>query len=168
MQSIKLFTLGLLLFFAGLTAGQMYHEMAGAQEALTHVDNATYLNYWKSLDSIFAVRMPIAANFLFLLFVINITLFWAEVRTWPYWLLVLSLFFFVVETIITVKLQLPINHQMQNFKTGALPANFLEYKDATFKHFIIRSILRFTAFLMLIIASFKLIIQIKQTVIKSQ
>jgi len=159
MQNVQVTLLGILIFFAGLTAGQMYHEMVGAQEALQKVDNKTYINYWKSIDNILAVRMPVAANLLILIFIANLIVFRSGFKSFPYILLVISLLCFIAETIVTVKLQLPINKQLQAIDIDSLPAGLEHLKSLTLNHFIIRSILRFTGFAILIFASFQLLMQ---------
>lgn len=159
MHNLQLILLGLLIFFAGLTAGQMYHEMVGAQEALSKVDDKTYITYWKSIDSIMAVRMPIAANLLFLLFIATLIVFRAEYKSMPYILLIVSLLCFIAETIVTVKLQLPINRIAQAIDINQLPSNFDQLKSATLNHFIIRAVLRFIGFMILVFSSLLLLIQ---------
>ena len=54
--------LAILVFVTGLYAGQMFHEMIGAQQALATLDDHTYIAYWQSLDKLMHVRMPFASN----------------------------------------------------------------------------------------------------------
>ena len=164
MQNFNIASIGLLIFFAGLTAGQMYHEMVGAQEALSRVDDSTYVTYWKSLDGIMAVRMPVAANLLFLLFIIVLIVFRAQYKSPAYLLIIVSLLCFIAETIVTVKFQLPINHKLQAIDVNRLPSDFNQLKTATLNHFIIRAVLRFAGFMILVFSALALLNQIPKPV----
>jgi hypothetical protein len=156
MNGFQKTVLGFLLLLTGLSAGQMYHEMAGAQEALQTVDNHTYITYWQSLDKLMHVRMPVMSNLLLLVFLIALILLKRAYKTLPYWLLIVGFLAFIAETIVTVKLQLPVNAQIQRLNVNALPADILSLKSATMSHFIIRAILRVFGFLLVIAAALQL------------
>jgi hypothetical protein len=156
MNGFQKTVLGFLLLLTGLSAGQMYHEMAGAQEALQTVDNHTYITYWQSLDKLMHVRMPVMSNLLLLVFLIALILLKRAYKSLPYWLLIVGFLAFVAETIVTVKLQLPVNAQIQRLNVNALPTDVLSLKSATMSHFIVRAVLRVVGFLLVIAAALKL------------
>jgi hypothetical protein len=156
MNGFQKTVLGFLLLITGLSAGQMYHEMAGAQEALQTVDNHTYITYWQSLDKLMHVRMPVMSNLLLIVFLIVLVSFKRAYKTLPYWLLIVGFLAFVAETIVTVKLQLPVNAQIQRLNVNALPTDVLSLKSATMSHFIVRALLRVVGFLLVIAAALKL------------
>jgi ascorbate-specific PTS system EIIC-type component UlaA len=156
MNGFQKTVLGFLLLLTGLSAGQMYHEMAGAQEALQTVDNHTYITYWQSLDKLMHVRMPVMSNLLLIVFLIALILLKRAYKTLPYWLLIVGFLAFVAETIVTVKLQLPVNAQIQRLKVNVLPPDVLLLKSATMSHFIVRAVLRVLGFLLVIAATLKL------------
>ena len=157
MRNYQLFLLGLLVFLTGLYAGQMFHEMIGAQGALQPLDDHTYIVYWQSLDKLMHVRMPFMSNFLLLIFAVNLIVLRHYRNTWFYWAMLTSFVCLVAETLVTVLLQLPINAQVQNLNPSHLPASVASLKTATLMHFITRAILRFIGFILLIIATFKLL-----------
>ena len=157
MNSIQKFFLGLLIFITGLYAGQMFHEMIGAQQALATLDNHTYIAYWQSLDKLMHVRMPFASNLVLLVFILNLITLRNYRRTSWYILLLFSFLCLIAETVVTVKLQLPVNAMVQNLNLNHLPADVSQLKTGTINHFIIRAILRFTAFIFLIIPTFQLL-----------
>ena len=157
MRTYKLFFLGLLVFLTGLYAGQMFHEMIGAQGALQPLDNHTYIVYWQSLDKLMHVRMPVMSNSLLLVFLINLIILRNYRNNWFFWIMLISFICLVVETVVTVKLQLPINARVQSLNPLNLPADVASLKESTLLHFVTRAILRFASFILLIIGTFKLL-----------
>ena len=157
MRSYQQVLLGLLIFLTGLYAGQMFHEMIGAQQALASLDNHTYIAYWQSLDKLMHVRMPFASNLVLIVFIVNLIALRSYRRSFPYLLLIISFLCLVAETIVTVKLQLPVNAMVQSFDVNHLPADVSQLKYGTMVHFIVRAALRFTAFILLIVPTFQLL-----------
>jgi uncharacterized membrane protein len=149
--------LAILVFVTGLYAGQMFHEMIGAQQALATLDDHTYIAYWQSLDKLMHVRMPFASNLVLLVFVANLVALRSHRRSVPYVLLVVSFLFLVAETVVTVKLQLPVNAMVQSLDLNHLPTDVSQLKTGTMDHFIIRAILRFLAFMLLLVPTFQLL-----------
>jgi uncharacterized membrane protein len=157
MGNYKQILLGLLVFFTGLYAGQMFHEMIGAQQALSTLDAHTYIAYWQSLDKLMHVRMPVASNLVLVVFIINLITLYVYKNNFAYVLLVASFVFLVSETIVTGKLQLPVNAMVQSLDLNHLPASVEELKSSTMVHFITRAVLRFIAIILLLIATFNLV-----------
>ena len=156
MRSYQQFLLALLVFVTGLYAGQMFHEMIGAQQALTTLDSHTYIAYWQSLDKLMHVRMPYVSNLVLLIFIVNLIILKSYRRSFSYLLLIVSFLCLVAETIVTVKFQLPVNAMVQNLDLNRLP-DVSDLKNSTMAHFIIRAVLRFIAFILLIIPTFQLL-----------
>ncbi len=160
MRRYQQFLLALLVFVTGLYAGQMFHEMIGAQQALATLDNHTYIAYWQSLDKLMHVRMPYVSNSVLLIFIVNLIALRNYRCNVSYLLLVISFLCLVAETVVTVKLQLPVNAMVQSLDVNHLPADVSHLKNDTMVHFIARAILRFTAFLLLIISTFQLLVHL--------
>jgi hypothetical protein len=158
MRTYQLFCLGLLVILTGLFAGQMFHEMIGAQEVLQPLDNHTYITYWQSLDKLMHVRMPIMCNLILLVFLVNLIILRQYRNNWFYWAMLISFLCLVAETLVTVILQLPVNARVQGMDPLNLPTEVASLKAATLIHFVIRAILRFIGFILLIIATFKLLV----------
>lgn len=156
MNSFQKSITGLLLLLTGLSAGQMFHEVAGAQEALQTIDNHTYITYWQSLDKLMHVRMPIMSNLILLVFLIALISLKRAYKSFSYWLLIVGFLAFIAETIVTVQLQLPVNAQIQHLNVNDLSANVLTLKAATKSHFLVRTILRVLGFSLVIAAALKL------------
>jgi uncharacterized membrane protein len=156
MANFRLFLLALLVIITGLSAGQMFHEMAGPQEALRRVSSHTYVEYWQALDKVMHVGRPILANLVLLVFIVNLITNWPDKMYWPYRLLIAAFIFNIVETLITLRLQLPVNDAIQHINLEHIPANVTQYREATLQHFKVRAALRILAFAMVIFASLKM------------
>ena len=154
MSALQKLLLTIALVLTGLLAGLQTLMLIGVLPAMARMPLLTYAGMWQSMDYFMAARMPIFANGTLVFYLIAIACFARSSQKWIFRALIGSCTLLILDTVFTVKQQLPVNHALQSIDLTQSPdlVRLQALRDATITHFHLRGFLSVSAFFLLAFA----------------
>ena len=146
------FIFPLTLTLCGLMAGIHFANLMGYLPALGKVEAEHVAPFWKKADEYFVRRMPVFGISLLFSLLLCIFLLRKEVDSAFFWLVASGFVLILIDLVITIKINTPVNEILRAWNGGPLPKNFEELRSQALAAFYGRAAASILSFLLMVVA----------------
>lgn len=141
----------LTLVLCGLMAGIHFANLIGYLPALGQVEAEHVAPFWKKVDEFFGRRMPVFGISLLICLLLSIYLLRKEANTFHFWMVVSGFVLIILDLVITMKINTPVNEILRAWNGGALPENFEALRSQALAAFYGRAAASILSFLLMVV-----------------
>jgi len=145
-------SLFLTALLSGLYGGTGFFTAMGGNPALKAMSDAGFAEFWQNVDRYMAARMPVFGPFLLLSTIVSTTLLILNKHSISSWLMVAALAILICDIVFALRINHPLNQQIQSWDLNNLPSNVQDIKWKVIGAFNMRLLFMMSAFVLVLIS----------------
>jgi MFS superfamily sulfate permease-like transporter len=142
------------ILLSGFYAGTGFFIIMGGNPAIIKMTSSTFAEYWQHTDYYMAARMKFFGPLLLITLLSTIIIYLAQWRTPAFWFLSVALAIMILDLIIVLTTNHPLNELIQSWDLNNLPGNVQEIKLRVVNAFWLRSACMIGSFACVVLAVF--------------